>query len=107
MSETKEKTALITSVGADAEQPSVNIFMNSIDDGTPKINGNRANAGALDTEKANEAEVYGEEEACNEEKGPNEAEAWKKLQRSLDPRYLNTATMTELYDRIYQNRPPR
>lgn len=37
MSETKEKTTLITSVGADAEQPSVNIFMNSIDDGASKI----------------------------------------------------------------------
>ena len=106
MSETKEKTALITSVGADAEQPSVNNFMNSIDDGTPKINENRANAGALDAEKANEAEVCGEEEAGNEEEGLNEAEAWKKLQQSLDPRYLNTVTMTELYDRIYQNRPP-
>ena len=100
MSETKEKTALITSVGADAEQPSVNNFMNSIDDGTPKINENRANAGALDEEKANETEV------SNEEEDLSEAEVWKKLQRSLDPRYLNTVTMTELYGRIYQNRPP-
>jgi RecA-family ATPase len=33
-------------------------------------------------------------------------EIQRKMMRMLDPRYLHTVSMTELYDTIYQSRPP-
>lgn len=72
MTETKEKTAQSASVGADAEQSSNNLIKNSIEDETTEFNENLT-----------------------------DTEAWERFQRSMDPRFLNTVTMTELYDTVY------
>jgi hypothetical protein len=33
-------------------------------------------------------------------------EIQRKMMRMLDPRYLHTVSMTELYDTVYRSRPP-
>lgn len=121
MIETGEKTALGASVGADAEQPFKNNLKSSIPDETAGFNENCANAGALNPEKGitsvTDEEVpeaggtvakedtpisFGDEQ----EEEISEEEIWRRLQRSMDPRFLHTVTMSELYGQIYQSRPP-
>lgn len=121
MIETGEKTALGASVGADAEQPFENNFKHSIPDETAGFNGNYADAGALNSEKGiTSAPVEESPEAGRsvvkedipisfgdeQEEEISEEEIWRRLQRSMDPRFLHTVTMSELYGQIYQSRPP-
>ena len=77
MGNKKEMTALSTSVSADEEQ-SYDVSENSIPENSSDFN--------------------------------NLEEAFKKMQkeifRQMDPSYLKTISMTELYDTIYQSRPP-
>lgn len=77
MSETKEKTAQIPAVGAAGEQSFPNnITVNNI------------------AEKALEFN----DEFLREEQ--------RRIFRLLDPHYLNTVSMTELYENVYQSKPP-
>jgi len=77
MSKEKEMTTLGTSVGSDDGQ-SLNVSENSIPENTSEFN--------------------------------NFEEDFRKMQqemfRQMDPSYLKTITMTELYDTVYQSRPP-
>ncbi|BAL82156.1 hypothetical protein SELR_04480 [Selenomonas ruminantium subsp. lactilytica TAM6421] len=77
MSETKEKTAQIPAVGAAGEQSFPNnITVNNIAEKAPEFN----------------------DEFLREEQ--------RRLFRLLDPHYLNTVSMTELYENVYQSKPP-
>ena len=82
VNETKEKTALVTSVGADEWQSNQINSVNSIP--------------TLETEINEEIENPEEklEEMC------------RRIQRMVDPNYLNTISMTELYQTQYKSRPP-
>ena len=82
VNETKEKTALATSVGADERQSKQINSENSIP--------------TLETEINEEIENPEEklEEMC------------RRIQRMVDPNYLNTISMTELYQTQYKSRPP-
>ena len=77
MSETKEKTAQIPAVGAAGEQS----FPNNI----------------TDNNIAENAPEFNDEFPCEEQ---------RRLLRLLDPHYLNTVSMTELYENVYQSKPP-
>ena len=74
-SETKEKTAPNTPVGADVGQPNPNQPNESITDLTSESN-------------------------------ENFDELRKKIRRMQDPAYLPTVTMEQLYDTVYEGRPP-
>lgn len=77
MSETKEKTAQIPAVGAAGEQSFPNnITDNNIAENAPEFND----------------EFFREEQ--------------RRLFRLLDPHYLKTVSMTELYENVYQSKPP-
>ena len=82
VNETKEKTALATSVGADERQSKQINSENSIP--------------TLETEINEEIENPEEklEEMC------------RRIQRMVDPNYLNTISMTELFQTPYKSRPP-
>ena len=75
ITETKEKTAINTPVGADVRQPNPNQLTESITDSPVESN-------------------------------ENFDELNKKLRRMQDPAYLPTVTMTELYDTVYESKPP-
>ena len=75
ITETKEKTARNTSVGADVRQPDPKRSTESITD-------------------------------LPAESNENFDELKKKLRRMQDPAYLPTVTMTELYDTVYESKPP-
>ena len=75
ITETKEKTAINTPVGADVRQPNPNQLTESITDSPVESN-------------------------------ENFDELKKKLRRMQDPAYLPTVTMTELYDTVYESKPP-
>ena len=77
MSETKEKTAQIPAVGAAGEQS----FPNNI----------------TDNNIAENASEFNDEFPWEEQ---------RRLVRLLDPHYLNTVSMTELYENVYQSKPP-
>ena len=77
MAEEKEKTVLNPSVGADGGQP-ILCNENSI------------------SEAATE----------NKLKGESFEEMLRKLNRVTDPAYLPTISMSELYENVYQSRPP-
>ena len=78
----KEKTALITSVGADKRQ-SIQLC---------------------------NTEIIPTENAKINDPGENSEEDFEKLcrqmQRMSDPAYLHTVSMNELYETVYQSRPP-
>ena len=77
MSEIKEKTAQIPAVGAAGEQSIPNnLTDHNIAENTPEFND----------------EFPWEEQ--------------RRLFRILDPHYLNTVSMTELYENVYQSKPP-
>ncbi len=75
ITETKEKTAINTPVGADVRQSIQNQSTESIADLTSESN-------------------------------ENFDELRKKIRRMQDPAYLPTVTMTELYDTVYESKPP-
>lgn len=79
--EVKEKTALCTSVGAD-ERQSVQNTISSIS--------------ALDTEINH----------LDENSPENFEDILRQMQRMSDPAYLHTVSMNELYETVYQSRPP-
>ncbi len=80
--ETKEKTALIPSVGAEDGQSFQTISENIIPTSESEINDQIENSG----------ESF--EEMC------------RRMQRLTDPHYLHTITMTELFQTTYKSRPP-
>ena len=82
VNETKEKTALATSVGADERQSKQINPENSIP--------------TLETE-INE-EIENPEEKLEE--------MYRRMRRMADPRYLHTVSMTELFQTPYKSRPP-
>lgn len=82
MLETKEKTAPIPSVGAEEGQPVQNLSVDSIPISEPEINGQIENS-----EKRYE-------ELC------------RKMQQMSNPNYLPVFSLTELYETVYQSRPP-
>lgn len=82
VNETKEKTALATSVGADERQSNQINSENSIP--------------TLETE-INE-EIENPEEKLEE--------MYRRMRRMADPRYLHTVSMTELFQTPYKSRPP-
>ena len=81
MNDAKEKTVLATSVGAD-ERQSVQNTISSIS--------------ALDTEINHPDENSPE----------NFEDIMRQMQRMSDPAYLHTVSMNELYETVYQSRPP-
>ena len=81
MIETKEKTALITSVGAD-ERQSVQNTINSIPTSDAEIN----------------HQIENPEE--------NLEELLRQMRRMNDPAYLHTVSMNDLYEIVFQSRPP-
>ena len=81
MIETKEKTALVTSVGAD-ERQSVQNTINSIPTSDAEIN----------------HQIENPEE--------NLEELLRQMRRMNDPAYLHTVSMNDLYETVFQSRPP-
>lgn len=79
---TKEKTALATSVGADERQSIQTLSVCSISASKPEIKG----------EIENPPEDF--------------EELYRQLHRFNDPAYLHTVSMNELYETVYQSRPP-
>ena len=79
--ETKEKTALATSVGAD-ERQSIQNTNNIIPTSDAEFND------------------------LNENSSETLEEMYRKMMRLNDPAYLPTVTMQELYEKVYQSRPP-
>ena len=78
MIDAKEKTALATSVGADERQSFQTYNNDIITTVNPEIN-------------------YPDE---------NIDEIYRQFQRMNDPAYLHTVSMNELYETVYQSRPP-
>ena len=85
MLQEKEMTTLNPSVAADGEQSLTN-HNNSITDDAPSVN--------EDSVKLENDEQYDFE--------AEQREMWK----SMDPNYLKTVSMPELYDTVYPSRPP-
>ncbi len=82
MIDTKEKTALATSVGADERQS----FQTKSDSSIPTSN----------------TEINYPDENSSE----NLKELYRQMQRMANPYYLHTVSMTELYQTTYKSRPP-
>lgn len=78
MTEKKNMTAPVPSVGADGGQPQTKTDSKSIADTPAEIN----------------------------DSGENSEEIYRRAQRMNDPAYLHTVSMNELYENIYQSRPP-
>lgn len=77
MAETKRMTALNASVGADARQSPNAISTRSISDLNPDCNTSEKNS-----------------------------KGGRDLSRVFDPRYLRTISMSELYETVYESKPP-
>ncbi|MCQ4896719.1 helicase RepA family protein [Anaerotruncus sp. DFI.9.16] len=82
MIEANEKTALVPSVGADERQSIQTNSENSIPTSEQEIND----------------QIENSEESLEE--------MYRRMQRLNDPAYLPTVTMQELYENVYQSRPP-
>lgn len=82
MIDANEKTALVSSVGADERQSIQTNSENSIPTSEMKINDQNENS----------------EESLEE--------MYRRMRRLNDPAYLPTITMQELYENVYQSRPP-
>ena len=82
MIEAKEKTALISSVGADDRQSILKYSDKIIPIESAEIN------------------------SQDEDSSKKLREIQKKMQRLNDPAYLHTVSMNELYETVYQSRPP-
>ena len=85
MLQEKEMTTLNPSVAADGEQ-SLNNHNNSITDDAPSVNEDSVN---LENDEQYDFEA-------------EQREMWKHM----DPNYLKTVSMSELYDTVYPSRPP-
>ena len=81
----KEMTTLNPSVAADGEQPLTN-HNNSIANDAPSVNEDSVN---LENDEQYDFEA-------------EQREMWKRM----DPNYLKTVSMPELYDTVYPSRPP-
>lgn len=79
MNETKEKTALNASVGADAGQ--------SIQSKTTEI-------------------ITAESPEINDLEDISQEKFFQQMQRMADPAYLHTVSMNELYETVYQSKQP-
>ena len=82
MIDAKEKTALATSVGADERQSFQTSSANIIPTSDTEINHPDENS------SANLEEIY------------------RQMQRMNDPAYLHTVSMNDLYETVFQSRPP-
>ena len=82
MDEIKKTTALEPAVGAAAEQSQSNMYTGSIADTGPEIN------------RKIKKDTLAEDAL------------WKIVKRMVDPNYLPTISMTQLYDQVYSARPP-
>lgn len=82
MIDAKEKTALVTSVGADERQSFQTSSANIIPTSDTEIN------------------------HPDENSSENLEEIYRQMQRMNDPAYLHTVSMNELYETVYQSRPP-
>ena len=82
MIDAKEKTALATSVGADVRQ-SIQL----------------CNTDIITKENA---EINYPDENSSE----NLEEIYRQMQRMNDPAYLHTVSMNDLYETVFQSRPP-
>ena len=82
MNDMKEKTALVTSVGADERQS----FQPSSDDSIT----------------TSDTEINGQVEKSEK----SLEEMMRQMQRMASPYYLHTVSMTELYQTTYKSRPP-
>ena len=82
MIDAKEKTALATSVGADERQSIQLCNTNIITTKNTEIN-------------------YPDEKSSE-----NLEEIYRQMQRMNDPAYLHTISMNDLYETVFQNRPP-
>jgi RecA-family ATPase len=82
MTDTKEKTTLKTSVGADERQSVQTISVGSIPTSEQEFND----------------EIENSEENFNA--------MYQRMQRMADPNHLHTVSMTELYQTTYKSRPP-
>ena len=82
MIETKEKTALASSVGADERQPFQLCNTNIIPTSDTEFND------------------------LNENSSENLEEFYRQMQRMSDPAYLHTLSLNELYETSYHSRPP-
>ena len=80
--ETKEKTALATSVGADERQSFQTSSANIIPTSDTEIN------------------------HPDENSSENLEEIYRQMQRMNDPAYLHTVSMNDLYETVFQSRPP-
>ena len=82
MIDVKEKTALDTSVGADERQPFQLCNISIIPTSDTEFN------------------------HLDENSSENLEEIYRQMQRMNDPAYLHTVSMNELYETVYQSRPP-
>ena len=82
MIDAKEKTALATSVGADERQSFQTSSANIISISDTEIN------------------------HPDENSSENLEEIYRQMQRMNDPAYLHTVSMNDLYETVFQSRPP-
>ena len=82
MNDAKEKTALATSVGADERQSFQTSSANIIPTSDTEIN------------------------YLDENSSENIEEIYRQMQRMNDPAYLHTISMNDLYETVFQSRPP-
>ena len=78
----KERTAPVSSVGAEEGQPVHNFSEDSIPNLESEIN------------------------EVNDNSEENLEEMYRQMQRLTDPHYLHTISMTELYQTAFRSRPP-
>ena len=97
MDQKRITTALEPAVGAAAEQSSANMYVSSIADPEPEINGRIA-------EEIPAMEQPLENAAADAD--VPEMDFQELFWRMADPSYLPTISMTPLYDQVYRARPP-
>lgn len=100
MDQKRITTALNPAVGAAAEQSSANMYVSSIADPEPEINGRIAEEiPAMEQPLEN---VAADADVPDKPKMDFQELFW----RMADPSYLPTISMTQLYDQVYRARPP-
>ena len=102
MQQIKITTALDPAVGATAEQSSVNMYAESIADPGPKSNGKVDAAGS-------DAVLHTVHTGCVEIDRPDDRddeELFRFMCQMADTGYLPTISMAQLYEEVYQARPP-
>ena len=102
MDQKRITTAPEPAVGATAEQSSVNMYAESIADPGPKSNGKVDAAGS-------DAVLHTVHTGCVEIDRPDDRddeELFRFMCQMADPGYLPTISMAQLYEEVYQARPP-